>query len=303
MTLIINDDHKLVTLAFNIWLNMHEDTINTSPSSTPIQLHSIMSEPKGRTVGSTECSWCKAVQGGTGIAVVALCTSKPPNINRLQYALQKLQNSHPILKSTLLQHTSTFSFLSSPTPIPILHLTTHDLSSNLNNTNNAVTISPLQQILELELNNDSVWRDATRNSNKLFFSSVYALPNNVWVIALRLHVAACDRTTAVLLLRELLELMMEEKEEIVSEHQNNDKKVSLAIEDLIPREKTKKPLLARGFDVLSYSLNSFRLTNLKFNDTKTTKFSQVMRLQFNQDDTKGILAVRTLINIINLFLL
>jgi hypothetical protein len=146
-----------------------------------------------------------------------------------------------------------------------------------------------------------VWRDATHHSNKLFFGSIYVLPNNVWVIALRLHVNACDRTTAVLLLRELLELM-EEKEEIVSEDQN-DKKVSLAIEDLIPCEKTKKPLLARGFDVLSYSLNSFRLTNLKFHDTKTTKFSQVMRLQFNQDDTKGILAVRTLINIINLFLL
>jgi hypothetical protein len=299
MTLIINDDHKLVTLAFNIWLNMHEDTINTSPSSTPIQLHSIMSEPKGRTVGTTESGWCKAIQGGTGIVVVALHTSKPPNINRLQYALHKLQNSHPILKSTLVQHTSTFSFLTSPTPI--LQLTTHNLSSNLNNTNDAVTISPLQQILELELNNDSVWRDATHHSNKLFFGSIYVLPNNVWVIALRLHVNACDRTTAVLLLRELLELM-EEKEEIVSEDQN-DKKVSLAIEDLIPCEKTKKPLLARGFDVLSYSLNSFRLTNLKFHDTKTTKFSQVMRLQFNQDDTKGILAVRTLINIINLFLL
>ncbi|CAJ2672734.1 unnamed protein product [Trifolium pratense] len=245
-----------------------------------------MSEPKGRTVGGTEYSWCKAVQGGTGIAVVALRTSKLPNINRLQKALHKLQNSHPILKSTLLQHTSTFSFLTSPTPF--LQLKIHDLSLNLNKPNDAVTISPLQQILEQELNNDSVWRDASLNSNEMFFGSIYALPNNVWVIALRLHVAACDRTTAVLLLRELLELM-EEKEEIVSEDQN-DKKVSLAIEDLVPREKTKKPLLARGLNVLGYSLNSFKLTNLKFNDSKTTRFSQVVRLQLNQDDTKGVLA-------------
>ncbi|GAU49064.1 hypothetical protein TSUD_25220 [Trifolium subterraneum] len=242
-----------------------------------------MSEPKVRTLGSTECSWCKAVQGGTGIAVIALRTSKPPNINRLQNALHKLQISHPILRSTLLQHTSTFSFLTSPTPF--LQLTTHDLSLNLND---AVTISPLQQILELELNKDSTWRDTARNSNEMFFGSVYELPNNVWIIALRLHVAACDRTTAVLLLGELLELM-ENKEEIVIEDQN-DKNVSLAIEDLVPSEKTKKPLLARGLNVLGYSLNSFKLTNLKFNDSKTTRFSQVVRLQLNQDDTKGVLA-------------
>lgn len=132
----------------------------------------------------------------------------------------------------------------------------------------------------------------------MFFGSVYALPNNVWVVALRLHVVACDRTTAVSLLGELLELM-EEKEEILSEE--NDKKVkheaSLAIEDLVPREKTKKALLARGFDMLGYSLNSLRLTNMKFCDTKATRFSQVVRLQLNQDDTKGVLAVSSLITI------
>lgn len=125
----------------------------------------------------------------------------------------------------------------------------------------------------------------------MFFGSVYALPNNVWVVALRLHVVACDRTTAVSLLGELL-VLMEEKEEILIEENDKEVKheVSLAIEDLVPREKTKKALLARGFDMLGYSLNSLRLTNMKFCDTKATRFSQVVRLQLNQDDTKGVLA-------------
>lgn len=116
------------------------------------------------------------------------------------------------------------------------------------------------------------------------------MPNDTWVVALRLHVAACDRTTAVLLLRELLALMEELKEESTKE-EKKEEEVGLAIEDLVPREKAKKTLWARGLDVLGYSLNSLRLTNLKFNDTKSTRFSQVVRLQLNQNDTMGVLAV------------
>lgn len=263
-----------------------KDSTNPTPQ--------IMTEPKGRTVGATECTWCRAVRGGTGIAVVALRISKPPNTSHLQTAIHKLQNYHPILRSTLLQHANNnFSFLTSPTPF--LELTSHDLT-NQNDVVN-ISLSPLQQILEHELNNDSAWRDTTRDSNDMFFGTVYAMPNDTWVVALRLHVAACDRTTAVLLLRELLEIL-EEQEEIKNKNnfdENNKKEISLAIEDIVPGEKTKKALLARGFDVLSYSLNSFRLTNLKFCDAKTTRLSQVVRLQLNQDDTKGVLAVSSLI--------
>ncbi|KAJ1379843.1 Chloramphenicol acetyltransferase-like domain superfamily [Sesbania bispinosa] len=236
-----------------------------------------MAEPKGRTVGGTECSWCKAVRGGTGIAVLALHTSKQPEPCRLQTALHKLQNSHPILRSRLhySKATTTFSFLTSPSPF--LQLPSH----NINDYPDPV-VSPLQQILERELN-DNAWRDSF---NDVFFATVYSMPNDTWVVALRLHVAACDRTTALLLLRELLVLMEE----------NNNKEegwkgeMSLAIEDMVPHGKAKKAMWARGLDMLGYSLNSLRLTNLKFNDTKTTRFSQVVRLQLNQNDTKGVLA-------------
>ncbi|KAJ1375877.1 hypothetical protein SESBI_50528 [Sesbania bispinosa] len=77
--------------------------------------------------------------------------------------------------------------------------------------------------------------------------------------------------------------------------------MSLAIEDMVPHGKAKKAMWARGLDMLGYSLNSLRLTNLKFNDTKTTRFSQVVRLQLNQNDTKGVLAVSPLLYIFGFY--
>jgi hypothetical protein len=75
-------------------------------------------EPNGRPVGGTKYSWCQAVPGGTGIAVLALFVSKAPDITCLQNAIHKLQNSHPILKSRLNSNTTTnsISFITSSTP-------------------------------------------------------------------------------------------------------------------------------------------------------------------------------------------
>lgn len=84
------------------------------------RLNSQTVEPKGRLVGGTEYSWGQAVPGGTGVAVLALLVSKAPDISRLQNAVHKLQNSHPILRSRI--HSSststqkTMSFITSPAP-------------------------------------------------------------------------------------------------------------------------------------------------------------------------------------------
>ncbi|KAK7278683.1 hypothetical protein RJT34_23718 [Clitoria ternatea] len=227
-------------------------------------------EPKARrTVGGTECTWCRAVRGGTGIAVVALLTSKPPNIPRLQNALHTLQNTHPILRSRL-HHGSTanaFSFITSPTPF--VRIVSHEYTPSVAND----AVSPLQQILELELNRNA-WLDRSPSScEDMLFASVYTMPNQMGkcVVVLRLHVSACDRTTAVQLLMELLVLMEENGS---ADAENYKGECSWAIEDLMPRAKAKKGVWARGLDMLSYSLNSFRLTNLKFFDTKSTRFSQ-----------------------------
>ncbi|RDX67433.1 hypothetical protein CR513_53694, partial [Mucuna pruriens] len=237
-----------------------------------------MVEPKARTVGDTERSWCRAVRGGTGIAVLALRTSKPPDIPRLQTSLHTLQASHPILRSRLHSNATAFSFLTSPTPF--LKIASHSLPANVTD--------PLSQILELELNRNT-WHESS--GDDVVFASVYTVRGeSSWVVALRLHVSACDRTTAVLLLRELLVLMDEEGHGAGAENNNNKDAASFAIEDLVPRGKGKKAVWTRGLDMLAYSLNSLRLTNLNFVDTKTARFSQVVRLQLNPNDTKGVLA-------------
>ncbi|XP_022766090.1 uncharacterized protein LOC111310975 [Durio zibethinus] len=267
-------------------------------------LNSQMLGPKGRAVGGTEHNWCRAVVGGTGIAVLAIFSSKNPDISRLQNALHKLQNSHPILRSRLHYNPSAnaFSFVTSPSPF--VQIKSFNLSTTCNIFENFCNqedknMSPLQLILEHELN-QNVWNSSHPNNtsfsnqNDLFFASVYGLPTARWALVLRLHAAACDRTTAVSLLRELLTLMRTEEEETGSQQGQkevmmNKGEVSLAIEDLIPKGKAKKTLWARGVDMLGYSVNSLRLTNLKFKDAKSPRSSQVVRLLISPDDTDRIL--------------
>ncbi|KAI4300499.1 hypothetical protein L6164_033870 [Bauhinia variegata] len=254
-----------------------------------------MSEAKGRTGGGTEQNWCRAVPGGTGVAVLALLISKSPDIARLQIALHKLQNSHPILKSRLHSHatTNTFSFVTYPTPF--VKIQYHNLSKSSKLVENN-PVSPFHLILEHELNQNT-WQNPGRTSQTIvadmFFASVYELPNAAWAVVLRLHVSACDRTTAVSLLKELRVLITDEKDDsggTTKEQIWNKGEVTLAIEDLVPQAKYKKTMWARGLDMLSYSVNSLRLTNLKFHDTKNPRFSQVVRLQLSKNDTQRVLA-------------
>ncbi|GAV69437.1 hypothetical protein CFOL_v3_12938 [Cephalotus follicularis] len=253
-------------------------------------------ELNGRPVGGTEYSWCRAVVGGTGIAVVALQTSKNPDTSNFQNALHKLQTTHPLLRSRLHSNpsaTDTFSFVTSQFPVVQVKTfnssLTFDIFDDFLNSKNQ-SVSPLHLILEHELNNNA-WCIPNRSCDRInmFFASVYALPNAKWVVVLRLHVAACDRTTAVSLLRELLVLVGDEERGGIQKEIGSKGDVSLGIEDLIPRGKSKKSLWTRGVDMLSYSVNSLRLTNLKFNDARSPRSSQVVRLQMNRDDTEKIL--------------
>ncbi|ONH96038.1 hypothetical protein PRUPE_7G103700 [Prunus persica] len=257
-----------------------------------------MAEPKGRPVGGTETSWCRAVPGGTGITVLALHASKPPDVLNLQTALLKVQNSHPILNSRLHTNpkTNTLSFV--PSPTPYVQIKSFSLSSTLEILETLYSpisnssVSPFHLILEHELNQNP-WqlKNTTCTTDQdMFFASIYALPSAMWVVALRLHVSACDRTSAVSLLREVVGLMGggDEGGEVNMEIRNEGE-VNLGIEDLIPSGKGKKAMWVRGMDMLSYSVNSLRLTNLKFTDNKSARVSQVVRLQMNEDDTQRVL--------------
>jgi hypothetical protein len=253
----------------------------------------MMVEAKGRTVGGTEYSWCKAIHGGTGIAVLSLLLTKPIEISRFQTSLHKLQNYHPILRSKLHHSTSDTTFSFATSPIPFIKIKSHNLNVTSEilrkNQNDTVSVSPLQQILEHELNINT-WQDRNSSDSDMLFVSIYAMSDSTSVVVMRLHVAACDRTTAVSILRELLVLIKDDDDEKTEENGLNEK-ICLAIEDLVPGRKAKKHIWARGLDMLNYSVNSFRFTNLKFNDTKNARFSQVVRMQLNHNDTKRVLAV------------
>lgn len=260
-----------------------------------------MIESKGRAAGGTEYSWCRAVPSGTGITVLAILTNKMPETTKLQDALSKLQTFHPILRSRLHANNpskNSFSFVTSSTPfVQVKSFNLLSTSKILESSEN-ISVSPLQLILEHELNQND-WSNLNRskciNVSDVFFASTYALPNGKFVLVLRLHVTACDRTSAVALLRELLVLggqgEGERKETVMKEIIGNEGEVNLAIEDMIPKGKNKKGLLTRGMDMLSYSVNSLRSSSLKFTDAKSARSSEVVRFQLNKDNTDRILQV------------
>lgn len=66
--------------------------------------------------------------------------------------------------------------------------------------------------------------------------------------------------------------------------------MSLPVEVLVPKGKGDKPFWLRGVDLVGYSLNSLRLSNLGFEDVCSSRCSQVVRLQLNRDETHRLLA-------------
>lgn len=111
---------------------------------------------------------------------------------------------------------------------------------------------------------------------------------------LRLHTSACDRAAGAALLRELLELVGGGG---TGRELKGSGEVRLGIEDLIPNGKANKPFWARGVDMLGYSLNSFRLSNLEFKDVKLPRTTQMVKLRINPQDTDKLLAVSHFLNL------
>ncbi|KAL7610263.1 uncharacterized protein LOC111914421 [Lactuca sativa] len=248
-----------------------------------------------RLLGGTELNWCKVAASGTGITTLALQVSKQPNITILKKSLHKIQNDHPILNSMLYKNTSTgsTSFIINP-PIPHLRLniinlcTTSELLQTLMSSGSNASLSPLQLILEHELNINEWSSIATRSMCMggfyLWFVNLYTLPDQKWILVLRLHTSVCDRTTAVSLLKELSEGVGEREGGVYKDEGN------MGIEELIPSGKAKKTMWAHGKDMLTYSVNSFRLSNLKFKDVKGPLHSEVVRLKMSTEETRMILA-------------
>ncbi|KAG6424738.1 hypothetical protein SASPL_115158 [Salvia splendens] len=161
---------------------------------------SIMSVSSSRAVCPTELSWCRTVPTGTGITVLALLFSKPPDVSLLENALRSLQSSHPILNSRLRFDPSSNSFSYVTPQSPYLQIrpfdsqsTSHILASQFQ------SHPPLHLILEHELNTNS-WQNPKPSSD-----------TGNSVLALRLLTSACDRAAAGALLKELVTLLEEKQ--------------------------------------------------------------------------------------------
>lgn len=250
-----------------------------------------------RALGNTEQNWCRAVASGTGITVLALQMAKPPSeiTAALAEILHSLQKRHPLLAYKLHYNrtTKTFSFLKPTTPTPHMIIKFHDgeSTSQLLRAAASATVSPYQIIMEHELN-DSVWSEPSSFPCKgieVFYANVYALSDAKSVIVLRFHTSVCDRTTAVSLLRELMEMVA--GSEGAHKEIKNEREGEMGIESMIPVGARKKTLWAHGIDVLGYSVNSLRLTNLTFENTKLPRRSEVVRLHMNAKYTNLILEV------------
>ncbi|KAE8729297.1 GATA protein [Hibiscus syriacus] len=249
-------------------------------------------DPMVRAAGGTEYSWCRAVPGGTGITVLSLLLCNEPDVSVVEAALSRLQVYHPILRSRIHFDASSNTFYFATPCDPHVKIQSFDLQSTshiLQSFSDDSHIDLSDILLEHELNRNSWTRnddddDGDQADRDVFFVSLYTISETSWLLVFRLHTSACDRAAAVGLLRELLEMVgggrinTEEEEKQVG------------IEDLIPSGKANKSLWVRGVDLLGYSLNSFRLANLNFIDSDSSRHSQVVRLKINQDDTDRLVA-------------
>ncbi|KAK6139953.1 hypothetical protein DH2020_026329 [Rehmannia glutinosa] len=255
---------------------------------------------KTRPLGTTEQNWSLAVSRGTGTTALVLQMAKSPSETPLLHEiLIKLRKTHPLLRSKLHHNATTneYTLLQSTTTAPVA-IEFHDIPSTtrllqtLSAKQGSNNLSPCHLILEHELNINS-WSDPNSFPTKgidVIFASVYALSDAKCAIVLRLHASICDRTTAVSLLMELMGLVVEAEGGGTQPGIKNDGEGKMGIESMIPNGMAKKTFWAHGMDMLGYSVNSLRLTNLKFKNTKLPRSSEVVRLQMNTHHTAGILA-------------
>ncbi|KAF9594400.1 hypothetical protein IFM89_031002 [Coptis chinensis] len=235
-----------------------------------------------RPVGGTEYSWCRSVQIGTGITVLSLLLIKPLNLQTLQTALHKLQYSHPILRSKL-THSNPLTFTIPPTPH--IQIQFHDFPS----TSQLIQTNPtFERVLEHELSQNQLWLnrvDSVETDSDTFCCTLYTIEEmKKWVLSFRLHTSICDRTSAVVILTELLNLIGEKN----GGELGSGDEVNLGIEELIPSGKANKPFWARGVDLLGYSLNSFRFSNLEFKDVESARTTGFVRLRLNSVETQRV---------------
>ncbi|KAI5059270.1 hypothetical protein GOP47_0025589 [Adiantum capillus-veneris] len=198
----------------------------------------LMSEsPHSRMVGGTEYSWCKAVSGGTGTtALAAMFKSDAVSPIFLQTALDKLQVTHPRLRSRLIWIHGRPALSVSPIPISKLQVLPADefISSSaqelgiLDEENSHVESDEDNdndnrgawlKLVERELNINSQWKEQSHSlePQPMIALTLYvgvssagdcdSRPFSCSLLVLRLHTAICDRASAATIFTELMQIL------------------------------------------------------------------------------------------------
>ena len=146
-------------------------------------------------------------------------------------------------------------------------------------------------LLEHELNRNLWAHPESPDDAPVLFATLYELPPATGGAALfvRIHTAACDRSAANALARELVALLGGGEEEV--ERVPEDAAAEAALEQRIPQRDTWKPFWARGLDMVGYSINGLRTSTLPFVETGTERSTQMLRLGLGHDETARLLDV------------
>ena len=244
-------------------------------------------EWRTRAPGGTEYSWCRAVPGGTGTTLLALRLARGADAaaEAAQAALRSLQNAHPVLRARIRTTPSgpTLAFPpAAPTPPPRLPLEPLPAPESA---------ADFHALLEHELNRNLWAHPESPDGAPVLFATLYELPPATGGAALfvRIHTAACDRSAANALARELVALLGGGEEEV--ERVPEDAAAEAALEQRIPQRDTWKPFWARGLDMVGYSINGLRTSTLPFVETGTERSTQMLRLGLGRDETARLLDV------------
>ncbi|CAM0883693.1 unnamed protein product [Alopecurus aequalis] len=228
---------------------------------------------RSRAVCGTEYTCCRAAPGGTGTALHALRLSRVGTA-AAEAAVRSLQTAHPVLRAHLCGSSSSPTLAFPPSSSPQLSLEPQPSALDFHS------------LLEREINRNP-WAAAEHGPNgvPVLFVALYELPGGGAALFVLIHTVVCDRAASEALLTELLALLAGDDPEVKEEAAA----VEAGLEKRIPKKDARKPLWARGVDMVGYSINGLRTSTLPFQDTGTARSTQMVRLGFGRDDTTRLM--------------
>ncbi|KAL3699756.1 hypothetical protein R1sor_017778 [Riccia sorocarpa] len=265
-----------------------------------------------RTLGDTEHNWCRAVESGTGITVLAVFFSRRLEISALQAAVEVLQLKHPRLRSQLIWVDGKPAFRVSPGPfvkIEVLDAAIQGVERNaveeMLEGEEEQSLGEMQDAeehewmvhVENELNTN-IWSEQHSHClvpQQLLVVRLRILPNNYSLLTMRVHTAVCDRISGATLLVDLLKALRGTSS--IGDDNNvgleDDAEMSsnnlVAIEDAIPPGQANKPFWAHGIDLIGYSLGSRRHALLPFANPDEPRRSKFIHSVLSVEQTQSLL--------------